>query len=103
MTLDERLVQVVPSERQLAFQQLEFYSFVHFTVNTFTDTYYRMTKGRTDAFVRAGAGLGATYSRLWPLLRIDYVLVPDRFKARNCEVHRVKFSDHYPVVAEIEF
>ena len=62
-----------------------------------------MTKGRTDAFVRAGAGLGATYSRLWPLLRIDYVLVPDRFKARNCEVHRVKFSDHYPVVAEIEF
>jgi len=37
MTLDERLARVTPSERQIAFQQLEFYSFVHFTVNTFTD------------------------------------------------------------------
>lgn len=34
--LDKRLVQVVPSERQFQYQQLEFYSFIHFTVNTFT-------------------------------------------------------------------
>lgn len=37
MTLDERLVQVVPDKRQVEFQKLEFYAFVHFTVNTFTD------------------------------------------------------------------
>ena len=37
MTLDERLVQIVPDKRQVEFQKLEFYSFVHFTVNTFTD------------------------------------------------------------------
>jgi len=37
MTLDERLVQVVPSARQIALQDMEFYAFVHFTVNTFTD------------------------------------------------------------------
>ena len=37
MTLEERLVQVRPSKRQLAHQALEFYAFVHFTVNTFTD------------------------------------------------------------------
>ena len=35
--LDRRLIQVVPSPRQLALQQMEFYAFVHFTVNTFTD------------------------------------------------------------------
>lgn len=35
--IDYRLVQIVPSKRQLTHQQLEFYSFVHFTVNTFTD------------------------------------------------------------------
>lgn len=34
--IDKRLVQVVPSTRQLQYQQLEFYGFVHFTVNTFT-------------------------------------------------------------------
>lgn len=36
-SMEERLLKIVPSERQLAHQQLEFYSFVHFTVNTFTD------------------------------------------------------------------
>ena len=66
-------------------------------------TYYRMTRGRQDAFVRGGSGLGATYSYLWPLLRIDYVLFPDEYKVGDCEVHKVKFSDHYPVVAEINF
>ncbi|MDE7281684.1 MAG: alpha-L-fucosidase [Ruminiclostridium sp.] len=35
--LDKRLASVVPSERQFRFQQLEFYAFIHFTVNTFTD------------------------------------------------------------------
>ena len=37
MTYDERLAKIVPHERQLSFQQLEFYAFIHFTVNTFTD------------------------------------------------------------------
>ncbi|MGB8452356.1 MAG: alpha-L-fucosidase [Anaerocolumna sp.] len=34
--LDKRLVKVVPSKRQLDHQSLEFYSFIHFTVNTYT-------------------------------------------------------------------
>ena len=34
---DAELVRVIPSPRQLALQKMEFYAFVHFTVNTFTD------------------------------------------------------------------
>lgn len=37
MNLDEKLTKIIPSERQIKFQQLEFYAFIHFTVNTFTD------------------------------------------------------------------
>lgn len=34
---EKRLTEVVPSKRQLRHQQMEFYGFLHFTVNTFTD------------------------------------------------------------------
>ena len=34
---DKELIKIIPSERQLKHQQMEFYAFVHFTVNTFTD------------------------------------------------------------------
>lgn len=34
---DSQYISIVPSARQLALQQMEFYAFVHFTVNTFTD------------------------------------------------------------------
>lgn len=34
--LDERLIKIVPSARQIMMQKTEFYAFFHFTVNTFT-------------------------------------------------------------------
>lgn len=65
-------------------------------------TYYKMKKGREDSFVQAGNGFGATYSTLWPLLRIDYILYPKEFAAVGHRTPKVPFSDHYPVIAEID-
>lgn len=36
MEEDERLVKIVPTPRQIAYQEMEFFCFVHFTVNTYT-------------------------------------------------------------------
>lgn len=60
-------------------------------------TYHRLRKGRNDSFAEAGRGFGASYAYLWPLLRIDYVLLPKDYSAYQNEIKRVKYSDHYPV------
>ncbi len=73
-----------------------------FNDNPMSYTYFRMTRGRKDAFVEAGDGFGATYSLLWPMLRIDYVLYPERYRAISHDIPRVPYSDHYPVITEIE-
>ena len=73
-----------------------------FNDNPMSYTYFRMTRGRKDAFVEAGQGFGATYARLWPMLRIDYVMVPERFDALSFDISRVGYSDHYPVITTVE-
>ena len=73
-----------------------------FNDNPMSYTYYRMTRGRKDAFMEAGDGFGATYASLWPVLRIDYILFPEKFEAVSHEIPRVPYSDHYPVITEIE-
>ena len=73
-----------------------------FNDNPMSYSYYRLIRGRKDAFVEAGHGFGATFSRLWPMLRIDYILLPERFRTISHETVHVPFSDHYPVVAEVE-
>lgn len=64
-------------------------------------TYFRMSRGRRDTFRESGTGFSATYSLLWPMIRIDYVLYPKKFKAVSHETPKKTYSDHYPVVAEI--
>lgn len=73
-----------------------------FNDNPMSYSYYRMTRGRKDSFVEAGEGFGATFAGLWPLLRIDYILLPERFKTLDHQTPRLKFSDHYPVVTTVE-
>lgn len=73
-----------------------------FNDNPMSYTYYRMTRGRKDAFREAGKGFGATFAHLWPMLRIDYVMIPERFGAIAYDIPKVEYSDHYPVVTTVE-
>jgi len=67
-----------------------------------SNTYYKLRKGHEDSFVDAGRGFGATYSLLWPLLRIDYVLYPKSMKAVSHKTPHKKYSDHYPVIVKLK-
>ena len=62
-------------------------------------TYHRLSKGFFDAFRQTGKGLGTTYARFPPSLRIDYVLYAPELESSACKVYRKKLSDHYPVEA----
>ena len=70
-----------------------------FNDNPLSYTVHRLSRGRMDTFVQAGKGFGATFRTLWPLLRIDYILYPRDLHAVSYEVPKVKYSDHYPVIA----
>lgn len=70
-----------------------------FNDNPLSYTCFRLLRGRKDSFTVAGKGFGATYRSLWPLLRIDYILYPQDLAAVSYKVDKVKYSDHYPVIA----
>ncbi len=63
---------------------------------------YRKVRGpMQDAFLSKGFGIGRTFSRLSPTLRIDYI-----FADRNFKIHQFKreariLSDHYMLVADV--
>ena len=65
-------------------------------------TYQQLKRGRKDSFVEAGKGLGGTYTGLWPFIRIDYVLFPEKSEALYHKVERKRFSDHYPIVTRLK-
>ena len=62
-------------------------------------TYRRMRRGLKDAFVEAGYGAGFTYRGKYPPNRIDYVLYGEGIECTDFDIIKVKYSDHYPVIA----
>lgn len=64
-------------------------------------TYHSLAKNRKDTFKESGSGFGGTFRPIWPLLRIDYILVPQDAICTRHTLHKLKLSDHYPAIAEI--
>ncbi len=62
-------------------------------------SYRKIRKGLFDAFVSSGYGAGFTYKGNYPPNRIDYILYDDALECRQFDILKVKFSDHYPIVA----
>jgi len=65
-------------------------------------TYFRIRGNRQDAYLKKGFGIGRTYIHLSPTLRIDYILPDERFKVTQCRKFPLPYSDHHPVIADMQ-
>ncbi len=64
-------------------------------------TYVYLKGDLRDAFIEKGFGLGGTFYKLPPTLRIDVCFVSDQCYIKQCTVPHAQLSDHYPVVTDI--
>ncbi len=62
-------------------------------------SYRKIRKGLKDSFVTSGYGAGFTYKGNYPPNRIDYILYDDALVNNHFDILRVKYSDHYPIIA----
>jgi len=65
-------------------------------------TYFTIRKDWQDAFLQKGFGIGRTYVHISPTLRIDYILTSPSFHVVQCRKFSLPWSDHNPVVADLE-
>lgn len=62
-------------------------------------SYRKIRKGLNDSFVSAGYGAGFTYKGNYPPNRIDYILYDNALECKQFDIIKVRYSDHYPIVA----
>ncbi len=62
-------------------------------------SYRKIRRGLKDSFVTSGYGAGFTYKDKYPPNRIDYILYSEFFESKSFEIKKLRYSDHYPVIA----
>ncbi|MGY3213921.1 endonuclease/exonuclease/phosphatase family protein [Mucilaginibacter sp. HD30] len=61
----------------------------------------QVAKGIKNSFREKGFGLGRTYNGDFPNYQIDYIIASNQFDVLNYNIIKQKFSDHYPVYADV--
>lgn len=64
--------------------------------------YNKMKGDKKDAFLEAGNGFGKSYNYFFPL-RIDFIFSDQNSKVTHFSVLEDKLSDHYPIVAQVNW
>lgn len=74
-------------------------------LNTTPASYnYRVLRGDLqDAFLQKGSGIGSTFYKIVPTLRIDVCLADKAFEVLQSQVIERKLSDHYPVITDLSW
>lgn len=67
----------------------------------FSWVYNEISNGMLDAFLETGQGFGKTYNYPYPL-RIDFILTDENFTINSYKTTRIKYSDHFPIMANLQ-
>jgi len=73
-----------------------------FNNTAYSWVYKKLKTNKKDAFEEAGSGFGKTYEFAFPL-RIDFILTDEKIEVNNFKTYEAKFSDHYPIMARLNF
>lgn len=68
-----------------------------------SNTYFTIKGDLQDAFLEKGSFIGRTFRFISPTLRIDYILADKKFKVDQFRVVHTSYSDHYPIVADLQY
>ncbi len=73
-----------------------------FNNTSFSWVYNQISKDKKDAFIEAGKGFGKTYNYWFPL-RIDFILTDNAAEIHQFSSFTQKYSDHFPIMATINW
>ncbi|WP_457618825.1 endonuclease/exonuclease/phosphatase family protein [Lutibacter sp.] len=74
-----------------------------FNNTAFSWIYHQLKKGKKDAFEVAGSGFGKTFDYKYFPFRIDFILADNQIEINNFKTFNVKYSDHFPIMARLNF
>ena len=73
-----------------------------FNNTAFSWAYKKLKSGKKDAFEEAGEGFGKSFDFPFPF-RIDFILPDETIEINNFKTYNVKYSDHFPIMARLQF
>ena len=66
-------------------------------------SYEKIGDGMKNAFVEKGSGVSRTFSSISPTLRIDNIFTDQKFKIMDYTRIKKSYSDHFPIIADLEY
>lgn len=73
-----------------------------FNNTSYSWAYRQIASNKKDAFIEAGNGFGKSFNYFFPM-RIDFILSDNNSKINQFKTFKVKYSDHYPILARVNW
>ena len=73
-----------------------------FNNTSYSWVYNQIAKDKKDTYIESGKGFGKTYDYWFPM-RIDFILTDQDAISNKFTTYSEKYSDHFPIMAKINW